>query len=1228
MSLEEFSQQVKNYLKLAGLSQKSLAQAIPMHPTVLSNKLTGTQRNAPINHSEVKQIIKLLADWQAITTQNQALELFHQLNFSYNSFTTDEWTSPPLAYLEPLKPLRTGEWPGNKGDFARSYSSYQPRVNLGGLPDYTEQTWENWYGVLKEETFYGRATELATLEQWLLNQHSPLVGVVGMGGMGKTTLVLHLAQNIKPFFDFIFWRSLVNAPLVDDIVSECLNFLLAPAKVELPASFEDRLARLLLALQKSRCLILLDNFETVLQKGGSGGQYRAGYESYGRLLQQLGEGAHQSGLIFTSREEPKELGLLKGRYSSIHSLELGGLAAGEIQQTLARHQLTGSAESWKQLVDYYGGNPLALKLVAQTIQEVFDGRVERLLNEGGFVFADIKDLLQQQFERLPLLEEQLLHWLAIEHTPVGLDDLLTDLAIPASRKEVVNALNSLRRRSLLIKSQDQALFTLQPVVMEYLVDKVVQQAAEEIQRGTFDYLSRYALLKACAKDYVREAQTGLILKPVINLLLFHLKSIEVIEERLLGHLAFLRSREFSEQGYAPGNLINLLGLLKGNLSGYDFSNLQIRQAYLRQLELQKASFSGSDLSSSLFSNDFATVVGLAIDPDDKLIAVSGYREIIIWQLATSQQVFRGHEHTDWIRSLAFNPQGNLLASASDDGTARLWEVAGGRCLTTLTGHSDRVGAVAFHPDGALLATGSNDRTIKLWEVVTGRCLATLEGHTQAVSTLAFSSAAALPLLASGSSDHSIKLWEEANGQYRVRLELAGHASWIHRVVFSPDGTRLASCGGDNAIKLWEVASGKCLATPLGHTHWVEAVTFTSDGSLLVSASHDKTIKVWELATLQCLATLQGHNGVIHSLALTYDNQRIASASNDWTVKIWEISTGRCITTWQGFNGWIRAVSFSPDGKLIASASNDHLIRLWETRTGHCLMSLQGHTQSLRSLAFSPDGSWLASSSSDCTIRLWEVATGRCQRILEGHTAWVSSVTFSPNGATLVSGSYDRTIKMWEVATGRCLASWDDENSWIGQAIFSPDGTLVAVGGHDRTVRLWEVATGQAIVSLAGHTYWIESLAFSPDGRLLASGSDDKTIKLWDLASRKCLDTLQGHTAPVYSVVFSPDGRFLASGSHDCTIAFWEVASGKCLHSWTAHANGVNSIAFEQGGAILVSGGRDNTIKLWEVPTGRLLNTLTNIRPYEEMNLTGVTGLTLYQKQSLQNLGAVLENNNA
>ncbi|MBD2015919.1 NACHT domain-containing protein [Microcoleus sp. FACHB-53] len=1073
---------------------------------------------------------------------------------------------------------------------------------------------QDWGEAVDISVFYGRTEELAKLEQWIVQERCRLVALLGMGGIGKTTLSIKVAQQIQDEFEYVIWRSLRNAPPIQEILADIIKFLSNQQDTDLPETVGGRISRSLDYLRSKRCLIVLDNAESILQGSDHAGEYREGYEDYGELIRRVGGTSHQSCLVLTSREKPKEVASSEGETPSVRSLQLKGLKAVEGEEIFKVKGLSGSEEEQIKLIEFYKGSPLALKIISTTIKELFDGNIAEFLAQGSVVFGQVRDLLEQQFNRLSDLEREVMYWLAINREPVSLSELREDIVSLASPPKLIEAVQSLVRRSLIEKSS--ALFTLQPVVMEYLSDRLIEQVCAEIQTGKIDLFNSQALIKATAKDYVRETQVRLILKPIAERLLTTLGAKASVPLREI--ITTLREQSPHQPGYTGGNILNLLSQLQTDLSGLDFSNLRIWQAYLQGMTLQHVNFAHSDLSKSVFTQAFDKITAVEFSPDGKLLATSDVvGQVRIWHVGDGQQILTFQGHTNWISSIAFSPNGQLLAvSGSSDPTVKLWEINTGQCLQTLQGHSNWVTWVAFSPGGQILASGSDDQTVRLWEVNTGNCLQILQGHRDKVRSLAFSPNG--QILASGSDDSIVRLWEVSTGNCLQILQ--AHTQKVRSLAFSPDGQTLASSSNDSTVKLWEVSTGNCLKS-LQENNDISRIAFSPNGQILASGSDDSTVRFWEVSTGQCLRILQGHTNKVRSIAFSPDGQTLASSSDDSSVRLWEVSTGQCLRILQGYTNRVRSVALSADDRLIASGSGDQQVRLWEVSTGQCLKTLQGHSGGVQSVAFSPNGQTLASSG-DQTVRLWDVTTGHSLHVLPGHHSWVQCVAFSPDGQLLASGSGDQTVRLWEVTTGHCLHVWQDHSSEVRCVAFSPDGQLLASGSRDGTVRLWEVSTGQCLQTLQGHSGWVESITFSLDGQLLASSSLDQTVRLWTVGTGQCLQTLQGQSSWGESATFNPDGQILVGSGDDQTVKLWEVRTGQCLQTLRGHTDKVWSVAFSSDGQTLVSGSQDETVKIWNVKTGECLKTLIAARPYEGMNITGVTGLAEAQKAMLKTLGAV------
>ncbi|WP_088243765.1 NACHT and WD40 repeat domain-containing protein, partial [Calothrix rhizosoleniae] len=413
---------------------------------------------------------------------------------------------------------------------------------------------------------------------------------------------------------------------------------------------------------------------------------------------------------------------------------------------------------------------------------------------------------------------------------------------------------------------------------------------------------------------------------------------------LVDAIEVTRGRSNDEVGYVGGNAATLaVQVDKGALERRNFSGAVIKGADFSGASLWDVNFAGANLADCVFTKVLGHVLSVAFSPDGKLLATGDHNGIVrVWEVASTRELLVCKGHLGEVRSVAFSPHGTILASCSGDASIKLWSISTDECQRTLQGHAREVRLVAFSPNGKILASCSGDASIKLWNIYTGECQQTLQGHARVVNSIAF----------------------------------------------SPDGTILASGSGDTSIKLWDVSTGKCQQTLQGHINWVTSVAFSPDSTTLASSSRDASIKLWNISTGECQQTLQGHTSRIHSVAFSPDSTTLASSSRDASVKLWNISTGECQQTLQGHTSWVYSVAFSPNGTTLASASSDASVKLWDISTGECRQTFQGYAVWVTSVAFSPDGITLASGSSNTSVKLWDISTSECRQIFQRHTSWV------------------------------------------------------------------------------------------------------------------------------------------------------------------------------------------------------------------------------------------------
>jgi WD40 repeat protein len=1088
---------------------------------------------------------------------------------------------------------------------------------------------QDWGEAIRSPSFYGRTDEIQILEQWIFKDRCRLISFLGMGGIGKTALAQNFAEQIQSQFDCLIWRSLRQAPPLDEVLTPILKVLAPEPDPTIPESEEGKLGQLCEGLKSARCLLILDNFESILCGGDTdetllppqrAGHYRRGYEGYGKLLQYVGENLHQSCLILTSREKPREIATLEGQDYPVKSLILRGLNSPDARFIVQNKHTRSTEEDCDRLIQLYAGNPLALKIVTSTIQELFDGDVSEFLKEGIAFFGDIGELLDEQFNRLSRLEKQIMYWLAVNQEPMSLIELSDDITALISKRDLLEALESLSRRPFIEKFGSR--FSQQPVVMEYMTERIIDQVVQEIMTRELSLLESHSLLKSTAKDYIRDSQIRLILEPIVEKLKAHFKSLKLTEIQFKQVLSSLQQSS-SPSGYGVGNLINLLCELKVDLDGYDFSRLTIRNPYLRNVDLHQVNLAYAHLDGAVFTETFGGIINIAISPDGKLLAaIDTNNTVCLWSIADGKQLWIGKGHLSWIWSVIFSPDFKSIITGGFDATIRVWDVSTGDCLKVLQNNSD-IFALALSPDGRfLISCGQEEAT--LWDINTGSRVRRLIGHDKGrIWAAAFSPTERI--VVTGSTDKTLKVWDLDQGS--CLRTFSGHLDRIRALAFHPYGKIVASGSGDRRIKLWDISTSECLQTLKGHTDAISSVMFSPDGALLVSSSFDRTIKLWQVSSGQCLQTFQGHTGIVWDVDFTPDGKTIVSGGDDNSIRFWEIQTANCIKTWQGHTNAILAVAYVAQGTpkqewLLASGSEDQIIRLWEHEDDACLMSFDGHKGRVLDLALSVNHRYLLSGCSDHTAKLWDPNTGDCVQTFSGHSSWIWSVAWASDNQTLATASEDATIKVWHLE-GQCFRTFREHRGPVYAIDFSPDGQVLASGSLDRKLKLWHVhEQAPSFKTLDEHSGSIPAVVFSPTGDCLISGSKDQTIKIWSYPEGDCIKTLAGHAGGVWALAISPDGCLLASGSEDKTVKIWDVATGQCLQTLMGHQNMIMSIAFHPEDPILVSCSLDETMRLWDLPTGACLQTLRVKRPYEGMNITGTTGLTAAQKLTLKALGAI------
>lgn len=1034
----------------------------------------------------------------------------------------------------------------------------------------------------------------------------------GMGGIGKSTLLRKVIDDCGvsqiAYFDLRNKRDFCST--ARDILQDVFQY-----RVE---NDKNLMNELLSKIKENNILIIFDNLESIMDEGKNSGKMLPDFYEYQQLAESVINITTSSTIIFSGRDKLK----LSSRSDKYNEYALTGFDEQKAKVFLAKYKLVGTDNDWTMFVKTYKGNPLSLKIIAEEIRSNYRSSLAEFLADPNMP-RELADLLEEQFNRFSLIEKNILFILAVEREPISYKNINSMLVkINRFNNETRNAIFNISNRCFIEgngANLDQSRFYLQPVIMEFLTQKLLGIVFNEIIENNPDFLMRVPMLDTVARDYIVKTQKIVIIEPLCNALLQ-----EYGQDSSIKMLANMNSTIPSDKNYACGNIINILSAILDTIKEIDFSNKYIINADFRYNYFCDCKFVGSTFLNVLFRQTFGNLIDVRYSHDDQLL-IGGTTDycINIWSAKDLSLLHRLPYHSDWVRSVDTNEK--YIASASNDETLSIIDYKTFQLLNTFS-VSGRVRKVKFNPfDDNILFSSGDDLKIHIWDISAGKELRVpLVGHEEVICDFCVIKTDGNTCIISCSDDGTLRLWnlDLNTNEILLRLDIE-----IRTVVHDGFENLYVGCS-DGSIWVYSLTDKVNRGTYKEHHGTIWCLDYDEKHKRLVSCSADKTVIVWECTkeSMTILKVLNAHSCTVWSAHFNGNGDYIVSTGDDGEVKVWDTKTFNPIYCIKGYTNLLRNLTINRINNNVFVCGDDMLIR--EFASDNFLYRKQvykGHINRVRHVDISLDGKYMVSCGDDGCVILWDLCTNKYIKF-HGHKERVWTVCFLDNNRFASAGE-ENDIYLWDKSSPDAPIGYlKGHSNWIWDISFDESTNKLISAGEDGTCRVWDLTTDEVTV-LSGHTKWLFAASVSPNRRMVVTASADGTANVFDIFTGEILYKLIGHSEWVWSAIFLSN-TLIATGGKDGVIKIWRLNANKtveCVKSINAHDSWVVSLAYKQNAAKFYSASADSTVKVWDTQSFEQITSLHIDKPYENIDITDAKGLNETELSSLLSLGALIKN---